>query len=224
MLSKCINPACHAKFQYLQTGKLFVVRAQRHTAKGRPQSAQPSATHEPRRYFWLCADCSRFLTIQASGFGRVRIARIQTVGGEEEQISIQGLTFIDGEAGCDMEDVEAKRKALALKKELEFVESGGYRTMLGWLPPLIFEDSPICPKASHGACPDNTCVLMNFVPEDRRQEKIPCRHIPFNQHGETLETLYNTATLAEIEETLRAWLKIQIAKIEAQQAIREQAA
>ena len=221
MLSKCINPSCHATFQYLGMGKLFVVRAQRRTAKPGAQSTQPSPTHEPRQYFWLCANCSRSLTIQASGFGRVRIARIQSTAKEEDATSIHELKLTDAEAGCDMEDTT---KLEALKKELEFVESGGYRTALGWLPPLIFEDSPICPKASHEACPDNRCALMEFVPEDRRQERIPCRHIPFNQQGETLDTLYNTATLTEIEDTLRAWLKNEIAKLEAQQVIRESGA
>lgn len=214
MLTKCINPSCDARFQYLQSGKLFGVRALRRTAQGGPISASPSATHEPTRYFWLCANCSRFLTIQASGFGRVRIARIRPKAEEEAgPTSIRDLRLIDAEAGCDMEDMNTKLEAL--KKELEFLESGGYRTALGWLPPLIFEDSPICPKTSYGACPDNRCVLMDFVPENRRQEKIPCRHIPFNESGETLDTLYNTATLTEIEDNLRAWLKSEVGKLEA---------
>jgi len=35
---------------------------------------------------------------------------------------------------------------------------------------------------------------------------IPCRYIPLDESGETLETLYSTATNEEIQETLRKWL------------------
>ena len=222
MLSKCVNPSCHARFQYLQTGKLFVVRARRNTTPNGPSATQPSTIHEPRRYYWLCASCARLFTIQASGFGRARIAPVEILAGEAASVCVLNTKITDAEAGCPMEDANAKLDAL--RKELEFLESGGYRTGLGWLPPLIFEDSPICPKASYGACPDHRCVLMDFVPEDRRQEKIPCRHIALDQSGETLESLYNTANLSEIEDTLRAWLKSEIGELESQRKIPEQGA
>jgi hypothetical protein len=102
----------------------------------------------------------------------------------------------------------------ALKKELEFVEHGGYRMVMGWRPLLIFEDSPICPKPPSCACPDSRCMLLDFVPKERRGESVPCRHIPLNEIGETLHTLYNTATMDEIEIILGRWLKQEIAKLE----------
>lgn len=107
-----------------------------------------------------------------------------------------------------------KEKLDALTKELEFLERGGYRMMLGWRAPLVFEDSPICPKAPHAACSGDGCVLMDFVPQDQRDQAIPCRHIPLNNIGETLNTLYPTATTEEIENTLREWLKSEIANLE----------
>jgi hypothetical protein len=58
------------------------------------------------------------------------------------------------------------------------------------------------------------CVLMEFVPNGCRDEKVPCRHIPVNQTGETLNTLYSTATMDEIEGTLRQWLEAEIARFE----------
>ncbi len=43
-----------------------------------------------------------------------------------------------------------KREATAevLRKELQFVRKGGYRTPLVWRAPLVFEDSPTCPKST----------------------------------------------------------------------------
>ena len=112
----------------------------------------------------------------------------------------------------------AKSKIDILRKELEFLECGGYRSMLGWRPPLVFEDSPTCPKPPNMACPDARCVLIDFVPDLQRVQEVPCRHIPLSEAGETLHTLYNTATMEEIENALRAWLKREIAKLERSQA------
>lgn len=107
-----------------------------------------------------------------------------------------------------------KAKLDALRKEVKFLENGGYRMTIGWRPPLIFEDSPVCPKARYAACHDSGCVLIDFVPDAYRKERVPCRHIPLNQVGETLHTLYSTANMDEIENTLREWLKAEIARLE----------
>jgi hypothetical protein len=102
----------------------------------------------------------------------------------------------------------------ALRKELEFLDSGGYRQPMGWRPALIFEDSPICPKPPFSPCPNCQCALLNFVPEGKGDEAIPCQHIPLNEAGETLCTMYKTATISEIEHALREWLHKRIAEIE----------
>lgn len=93
-----------------------------------------------------------------------------------------------------------------LKNELEFVQKGGYRAPLVWRAPLVFEDSPTCPRERCSACPHADCVLMNFVPTKRRCENVPCRHIPLNRVGETLDSLYRTGTNEEIEQTVEGWL------------------
>ncbi len=49
-------------------------------------------------------------------------------------------------------------------------------------------------------------MLLEYVPKQSRHETIPCRHIPLNERGETLATLYNTGTNEEIQLTLREWL------------------
>ena len=94
------------------------------------------------------------------------------------------------------------------------MKKGGYRTPLGWRLPLIFEDSPTCPKERCSACPDTGCVLMGFVPKRCRYETVPCRHIPLNEIGETVDSLYRTGTNEEIEQTLQSWLVKTIKRLE----------
>jgi hypothetical protein len=101
-----------------------------------------------------------------------------------------------------------------LKNELQFVQKGGYRVPLVWRAPLVFEDSPTCPKERCSACPDTDCVLMRFVPKERRYEAVPCRHIPLNEFGETVDSLYRTGTSEEIEQTLESWLLETIRQLE----------
>ncbi|MGD1082996.1 MAG: hypothetical protein ABR881_32175 [Candidatus Sulfotelmatobacter sp.] len=101
-----------------------------------------------------------------------------------------------------------------LKNELKFVQKGGYRAPLVWRAPLVFEDSPTCPKQQCSACPDTNCVLMSFVPTKCRYEAVPCRHIPLNEIGETLDSLYRTGTNEEIEQTLQSWLLETIQQLE----------
>ena len=78
-------------------------------------------------------------------------------------------------------------KLRLLQNELQFLNSGGYRTPILWRTARIFEDSPTCPKDACSVCPHIDCALLDFVPEQRRREKIPCRHIPLNARGECLE-------------------------------------
>jgi len=101
-----------------------------------------------------------------------------------------------------------------LKNELRFVQKGGYRAPLVWRAPLVFEDSPTCPKGSCSACPETDCVLMRFVPKECRYEAVPCRHIPLNELGETVDSLYRTGTNEEIEQTLQSWLLEAIGQLE----------
>jgi hypothetical protein len=105
-----------------------------------------------------------------------------------------------------------------LKAELSFVEKGGYgrSPRERWRPQYIFEDSPTCMnydcKESPEPCSD--CVLMQLVPPELRSEKIPCRHIPLNELGENLDSLYRYGDDHEIEETVGNWLRATIAKLE----------
>ena len=107
-----------------------------------------------------------------------------------------------------------------LKFELNFLEKGGYgrSPREPWRPQLIFEDSPTCMnydnKENPGPCSD--CLLMQFVPPERRAEKIPCRHIPLNAEGETIDSLYRYGSQHELEETFGQWLRTAINMLEAE--------
>ena len=99
-----------------------------------------------------------------------------------------------------------KDRLQILKSELQFLDNGGYRSPILWRSPRIFEDSRICPKDPWSACPHGDCVLLDYVPNQSGQETVPCRHIPLNERGETLATLYSTGTNEEIQLILREWL------------------
>jgi hypothetical protein len=85
-----------------------------------------------------------------------------------------------------------------LKCELQFLERGGYgcSPRTPWRPQYIFEDSVTCVNYDSKENPDPCGV--------------PCRHIPFNVSGETLDSLYRYSDQNEIEETVEGWLRVAI--------------
>jgi hypothetical protein len=56
--------------------------------------------------------------------------------------------------------------------------------------------------------------LMQLAPWECREKKIPCRHIPLNGHGETLDSFYRTGTQQELEDALIEWLRHKIRLLE----------
>lgn len=107
-----------------------------------------------------------------------------------------------------------------LRGELEFLERGGYARAPGtsWRPVFMFEDSPICMNHDYDVNPAwcGDCALTELIPPEFRLAKFPCRHIPLNTVGETLDSLYRYADEHEIEETVRKWLRATIAHLEGQ--------
>jgi hypothetical protein len=108
-----------------------------------------------------------------------------------------------------------------LKAELNFVKKGGYgrSPREPWRAQLAFEDSPTCMNydTKEDRTPCAECLLMQFVPAERRSEKVPCRHIPLTSYGDTLLQLYRGGTEQEIEEALTLWLEKEIAKLESEE-------
>ncbi len=109
-----------------------------------------------------------------------------------------------------------------LRFELKFLEDGGYGRSphAPWRAPYIFEDSPSCLNFSDPARPHpcDECLLTQLVPPDQREQEVPCRFIPLNEKGQTVDSLYRTGTQQEIEETLCVWLRREISRLEAEQA------
>lgn len=107
-----------------------------------------------------------------------------------------------------------------LRFELKFLEEGSYvRTLHApWRAPYIFEDSPSClnfrdPARPH---PCRECLLMQFVPAEFHGQDVPCRFIPLDERGGTVDSLYRTGTQKEMTEVLRYWLRREIGRIEAE--------
>jgi hypothetical protein len=105
-----------------------------------------------------------------------------------------------------------------LESELKFLEDGGYgrSPRMPWRPQLyIFEDSLTCMNydSKENPRPCSDCVLMQLVPPEHRSEMIPCRCIPFNLSGETLDSLYRCSDQNEIEETVGGWLRTTITRL-----------
>jgi len=119
---------------------------------------------------------------------------------------------------------QANRDILeVLKFELSFLEDGGYGRSPHepWRASAIFEDSPICPNFCDSARPHpcETCLLEQFVPEDRRSENVPCRFITLTEQGQTVDDFYRTGSQREMEEALAKWLRTQIEKLERERAL-----
>lgn len=123
-------------------------------------------------------------------------------------------------AGADKRDV-----LQVLQSELNFAEKGGYRftARAPWRPQFIFQDSPTCLNFDSSAPlrPCSECVLMQFVPAPRREQKIPCRHIVLNEMGETIDHFYRYGTQEELEEALIGWLKSEIRTIQEERSAKK---
>ena len=120
-----------------------------------------------------------------------------------------------------------KRDVLeVLKFELSFLEQGGYGRSVRtpWKATSAFQDSPTCLNFNDPARPHpcSECFLTDLVPSESRQEDIPCHFIPLNNLGETVNSLERHAHQVELEETLRKWLRLTIARLENERAQKTQ--
>lgn len=55
---------------------------------------------------------------------------------------------------------------------------------------------------------------MQFVPEERKTENVPCWFIPLTAVGETVNYYVHCGTRLELEEALAAWLRMTIQRLE----------
>ncbi len=109
-----------------------------------------------------------------------------------------------------------------LKFELDFVENGGYRRSVRtpWKPASTFQDSLTClnfgdPQRSR---PCDECLLIDYVPAERRGALLPCHHIPLTESGDTVELIEQRQNRTALENALKLWLRKKIMEIEAGRA------
>jgi len=104
-----------------------------------------------------------------------------------------------------------------LQEELSFVEEGGYGRSVRtpWKPKSAFQDSLTCINYTflEKVHPCSECHLIDFVPQERCSEEVPCHFIPLNQAGDTIAGL-EPEEQAKLEESLKAWLRSKILEIE----------
>jgi len=106
-----------------------------------------------------------------------------------------------------------------LKTELDFIEKGGYGRSVRtpWKETSPFRDSLTCvnyalPEKAH---PCSECHLIDYVPDAKRAELVPCHFIPLTESGETVEDLDMERNQAKMEEALKDWMRRKIAELEA---------
>jgi len=178
---------------------------------GKKQDPGRYDTFEPRRVFVRSVDNSAFLNV---------VFFVVTVNTLLRDDRYSGLlppsAHFELSWRCQMQKDERDLLEV-LKFELKFLEDGGYgrSPSARCRPKLIFEDSPACMNFNsqeQGPCSD--CVLMQLVPREFRSAEIPCRHIPFDKSGETLDSLYRYGDQGEIEEVFGDWLRATIRRLE----------
>jgi hypothetical protein len=47
---------------------------------------------------------------------------------------------------------------------------------------------------------------MGLVPTEQRHLAVPCRHIPLNEKGETIDSLEKAGDREKVEVALKSWL------------------
>jgi hypothetical protein len=109
-----------------------------------------------------------------------------------------------------------------LQAELKFLEKGGYRNTARapWRPHFVFQDSPTCLNfdSTREPKPCSDCTMMQLVPGDSAKKKVPCRYIPLNERGETIDSLYRYGTQEEFEAALGEWLANTIEHLESERS------
>jgi hypothetical protein len=90
----------------------------------------------------------------------------------------------------------------------------------------MFEDSPTCInfQGEGHPRPCGECALIQFVPEDRKKLRYPCRHIQLTSQGECVNSFYEWGTQEELEIALKAWLQRTIQAIENRNKSKSQSA
>lgn len=105
-----------------------------------------------------------------------------------------------------------------LKLQRDIVKDGGYGRSVRtpWKEERIFRDSITCLNVTEQVKkhPCNECLLWEWVPEDHKDEDIPCQFIPLNEQGNSIAELEEAGKHEEAEQALLVWLDSTIQKLE----------
>jgi hypothetical protein len=123
---------------------------------------------------------------------------------------------------------DARDALEVLRFELDFLERGGYARQ-AWPPakPVnFFHDSLTCLDFAAGepghSC--RNCVLYDFVPDESRNEILPCHSIPLNDNGDCIASLDQGYNQHAVEKAVVSWLRATIRRMERESAAEEQTA
>ena len=115
-----------------------------------------------------------------------------------------------------MDDLRETIEQLKLQRSI--LKDGGYGRSVRtpWKPTQLFRDSLTCLNFDETvikhACSE--CLLSDWVPEEHKNEDIPCHFIPLNEQGESIASLEGAADRERSEQALLEWLDTTIAKLE----------
>ena len=120
--------------------------------------------------------------------------------------------------------IKDKRDILeVLQAELKFIEQRGYSrsVRIPWKPKSAFQDSRTCLNYAYldKPHPCSECQLIDFVPGDKRAERVPCHFIPLDESGETIDELELQNNQLQLERALKTWLRARITGIEASRRV-----
>jgi len=97
----------------------------------------------------------------------------------------------------------------ALELERDVLTRGGYDASVREprSQPRFLRDSVTCLNHAFAEKrhPCGECLLMRWVPEERRGEEIPCHHIPLDDQGRTLASLEGSPK-ESTETVLLGWI------------------
>ena len=113
-----------------------------------------------------------------------------------------------------------------LKMQRDILMDGGYGRSVRtpWKEERLFRDSITCLNVTEEVKkhPCNECLLWEWVPEQHKDEDIPCHFIPLDAHGRSIADLEDAGKREEAELALRVWLDDTISKLEEKLAANRQ--
>ena len=106
-----------------------------------------------------------------------------------------------------------------LRFEIQMIEKGGYYPSVRdpRHEPEIFRDSVTCLNVAleEKAHPCTNCFLSEFVPREVRNSSGDlCHKIPLNEKGDSIDSLHAEGKPGRIQDSVLAWLKNTVAKLE----------